>query len=114
MADLNLRVRKNTGGVGDLHPRSVVTAGRPAPQRTAVFGAVQPRSDRLLHHFRAGFPCPAAGALSACADRGSHEAGGAAAPGSVGGDPPAWPTTRLFPLIRGRRAGSKKSLCMAL
>src|ERR1700761_5433306 len=101
MADLNLRDGKSAGGFGDLHPRSVVTAGRSAPQRAAVFGAVQPRTDRVLPAFRAGFPCPAAGALGACADRGSHEAGAAAPPRGRGGDPPAWPTTRLFPLILG-------------
>ena len=41
------------------------------------------------------FPGPAAGAVGARADRGSHEARGSPASGGGGGDPAAWPAAGL-------------------
>src|SRR3954470_12981550 len=75
----------------DLRSCRRVAAARAAAERAAVFGDLQPGPDRVLPGFRADFPRPAAGALGACADRGSREAGGPPAPRGGGGDPPAWP-----------------------
>src|ERR1700722_19445592 len=82
----------------DLCPRRAIAAAWAAPQRTAFFGDFQPDPDRVLRDFRADFSRPAAGAVGACADRGSYEARGPQAPRGGGGDPPAWPAAGLFAL----------------
>src|SRR6266700_3417507 len=58
----------------DLRLVCVVAAAWAARERAAIFGDFQSVPDRLLRDFRAVFPHPAAGAVGARADRGSHEA----------------------------------------
>src|SRR6185312_7431591 len=79
----------------DLRSCCIAAAARAAPERAAVFGDLQPGPDRVLPGFRADFPCPAAGAVGACADRRSHETGGPPAPRGGGGDPPARSAARI-------------------
>src|SRR5580692_10420438 len=72
----------------DLCPRRSIAADWVAPERAAFFGDFQPDPDRVLRDFRAVFSRSAAGAVGACADRGSYETRGPQAPGGGGGDPP--------------------------
>src|SRR4029078_8494501 len=79
----------------DLRSCGIAAAARAAPGRAAVFGDLQPGPDRVLPGFRADFPCPAAGAVGACAYRRFTEAGGPPAPRGGGGDPSARPAARI-------------------
>jgi len=58
-----------------LPPLGLLLNGQPF---SAIFNLVL---IRVLRDFRAGFPRPAAGAVGACADRGSYETGRSQAPG---------------------------------
>src|SRR5882724_5331138 len=86
------------GACHDLRACRAVAAARAAPGRAAVFGDLQPRSGGVLSGFRPDFPCPAAGAVGARDHCGLHEAGGPAAPGGGGSDPPARPAAGISAL----------------
>src|SRR6185312_12823781 len=98
----------------DLRPCRLVAAARAAPERAAVFGDLQRGPDRVLPGFRADVPRPAAGAVGACADRGSHEAGGPPAPAGGGGDPPARSAAWISALRSLDSRHFLKSLCIAV
>src|SRR5262249_15779845 len=84
-------------------------AAWPAPERAALCGDLQPAAPGDLPGFRAVFPRPAAGALGACADCGSHEAGGAPASRGGGRHPPLWPAARLSALKRAGPAPNRRN-----
>src|SRR5215468_11548551 len=98
----------------DLFPRSAAAAARPAPQRAAVFGDLEPAPARDLPGFRAVFPRAAAGALGTCRDCGPHEAGGAPPPRGGRGHQPLRPAAGLSTLKRAGSAGNEKAVHGAL
>src|SRR5262249_20593007 len=82
-------VTENAGVSDDLRPRSAAAAARPAFERAAAFGDLQPCPDRLLRDFGPDFPPAAAGAVGARSHFRPYEAGTAPAPRGSRGDPPA-------------------------